>query len=267
MVSILARFTDDTKMAFRISTGCMQPFHDLDLLDEDKFKAHVEKEQYYIDEEVTDQHHQDYYNARCFFAPTDYGLLFFDFKEKQLWSSNNYNSFFLLSTWLVKSQYSYLADILSLGNETKETLTVSEGAFVNGQIVTTKEYHFLAEYSEHFSSLFYIQQVLDRKGTFKYKNNMLPNTLNDLYSILAYITGEDLLSDAALKKGPQRLQFKTFTMDMHDMEAILPDWCFHNFDGRQKSVQSVFDYVQQENLLSERDAHYWNVYLKKQKGH
>lgn len=265
MVSILARFSDNIKISFRISTGCINSFHDLDLLDENKFKAHIEKEHYYINEEVTDEHHQDYYNARCFFAPTDYGLLFFDFKEKYVWSSNNYNAFFLLSTWLIKSQYSYLADILSLSNETKETLTVSECAFVNGQILTTKEYHFLAEYSEHFSSLFYIQQVIDRKGTFKYKKNMLPSTLNDLYSVLAYITGEDLLTEASLKKGPQRLQFMTLTMDMYDMEAIIPDWSFHNLDGCYNAIQSVFDYVQQHNILSERDAHYWHVYLAAKK--
>ena len=267
MVVILARFKDNSKMSFRTSTGCLTSFHDLRMLDENYFKDHVVKEELYIEDAVADYEQEDYYNARCFFAPYDYGLLFFDFKEQQVWSSNNYNGFFSLSTWMIKSQYKELARILSYGKETKETLSIREKEFVNGKFFTKKEYHFLEEYSQHFSSLFYINQVLERKGTFNYKGNLLPTHLTDIYSILAYINGEDFLTAKILKDGPPETEFIAMLNDTCDVEAVFPDWQIHNGDGSSRYIQLVFDYVQAQNLLTAKDLQYWYVYLTEQKAH
>jgi len=267
MVVVLARFKDNSKMSFRTSTGCLTPFNDLRMLDEDYFKSHVLKEELYIEDAVADYEQEDYYNARCFFAPYDYGLLFFDFKEQQVWSSNNYNGFFLLSSWLIRSQYETLAQILSRGKQTKETLSISEGSFVDGETVITRKYHFLEDYSQNFSSLFYIQQVLDKKGTFIYKDKPLPAELTDIYSILAYINGEDYLTPEALKKGPPEREWKTLRSDMCDTVAVIPEWTLHYGDGSSRYIQLVFDYVQSHNLLTAKDLQYWNVYLAEQKAH
>jgi hypothetical protein len=267
MVVILARFKDNSKMSFRTSTGCLTSFHDLRMLDENYFKDHVVKEELYIEDAVADYEQEDYYNARCFFAPYDYGLLFFDFKEKQVWSSNNYNGFFLLSSWLIRSQYETLAQILSRGKQTTETLSISEGSFVDGETVIVRKYHFLEDYSQNFSSLFYIQQVLDRKGTFIYKDKPLPAELTDIYSILAYINGEDYLTPDALKKGPPEREWKTLRSDMCDTVAVIPEWTVHDGDGNSRYIQLVFDYVQSQNLLTAKDLQYWSVYLTEQKAH
>jgi hypothetical protein len=261
MVAVLARFKDNTKMSFRISTGCLTPFHDLRLLDEDYFKAFVKKEEYYIEDAVADYEQEDYYNARCFFAPYDYGLLFFDFKEKHIWSSNNYNGFFSLSSWQVKSQYKEIADILSYGTQTKETLTITEQDYVNGEFITRREYHFLEDYSQEFSSIFYMQQVLDKKGTFTYKGNPLPDEITDIYSLLAYINGEDLLLEENLKRDRVKNRTRFLRSDTCDLDAVLPDWTIYNGDGNVSYIQPIFDYVVKHNILNERDLKYWNQYL------
>lgn len=266
-VTILARFKDNSKMSFRISTGYLRPFHDLRMLDEDYFKSYVQKNEFYVEGDISDEDQKDYYNSKCFFAPYDYGLLFFDFKEQQVWSSNNYNGFFSLSTWMIKSQYRELARILSYGKETKETLSIHEKEFVKGNLVTKKSYHVLEVNSQHFSSLFYINQVLNRHGTFNYKDNLLPTHLTDIYSILAYINGEDFLTAKTLKDGPPEIEFVAMLNDTCDVEAVLPDWKIHNGDGSSRYIQLVFDYVQSQNLLTAKDLQYWNVYLNEQKAH
>lgn len=261
MVAILARFKDNTKMSFRISTGCLLPYHDLRMLDEDYFKSFAKKEEHYIEDAVADYEQEDYYNARCFFAPYDYGLLFFDFKEKVVWSSNNYNGFFSLSTWQVKSQYEELADTLSYGKQTKETLSIKEKDYVNGEFIERRKYHFLEDYSEFFGSLFYIQQVLDKAGTFTYKGNPLPKELTDIYSILSYINGEDLLSEENLKKDRVEKKTRFLRSDTCDLDAALPDWSIHNGDGNVSYIQPIFDYVVKHNILNDTDLKYWNLYL------
>lgn len=260
-VTILARFKDNTKMAFRISTGCLLPFHDLNFLDEDKFKVYVKEQSLYRGDDVTDDEHTDYYNSKSFFAPYDYGLLFFDFKEKHVWSSNNYNGFFSLSSWLIKQQYNELAYTLAGTDETKETFTITEYDLVDGQFVPYTTYHYLDVYTEYYGSLFYMQQVLDRKGTFIYKGNPLPEQATDLYSILAYINGQDLLTEEKLKTKPERVRVRTFTQDICDVNAVLPDWFFHDGDGSKRDVQKVLDYLLPLNILTDKDLEYWDFYF------
>ena len=264
-LAVLARFKDNTKMSFRISTGCLTPYHDLRLLDEDYFKDFVKKERHYIEDAVADYEQEDYYNSRCFFSPFDYGLLFFDFKENHVWSSNNYNGFFSLSSWQVKSQYEELAATLSYGKLTKETITISEQDYVKGRFINRREYHFLEDYSQHFGILFYIQQVLTRAGTFKYKENPLPMEVTDVYSLLAYINGEDLLTEENLKRGRVNKDIRYLRSDTFDLEAVIPDWTIYNGDGTSHYITPVFDYMKQHNILNDKDLHYWNVYLNIQK--
>lgn len=104
-LTFAVRFSDNTMSTFKIhKTIEFNNFKDIFfILNEDKLKDFI-KEKGYADKRDTAslEEHRDYENEAAFLAPSIYGMVFIDFKDKVIYSYNDYSGFITSNALLIR---------------------------------------------------------------------------------------------------------------------------------------------------------------------
>lgn len=259
MVTVMARLKDNRKISFRMSTGNLKAFYDYKNLDEDYFLKFISDNGFYLGDAGATSEHDDYESRKCFFAPYNYGLIFFDFKNQTLFSTNNHSGFFLMDSWLVKSQYEDLAEWFHESSKnTVYDLMVKRTRYEDNKEIVLSEHNVFNGYFERFKNIFYIAETLRYNGSFILKDQALPEGM-DVLQTLAYVYGKDLLSTNSNVN--ENSSFGMKWSDCCDLSTTIPNWTIHHGDGGFSYISKVFDYVKNENLLNEVELKYWTAYL------
>lgn len=104
-LTFAVRFSDNTISTFKIhKTIEFNNLKDISfILNENKLKDFI-KEKGYADkrDNVSPEEHRDYENEAAFLAPSIYGMVFVDFKDKVIYSYNDYSGFITSNALLIR---------------------------------------------------------------------------------------------------------------------------------------------------------------------
>ena len=116
---VLCQITSDgVKKSAKIGTWFLNKLNSLDFLNEEYFNHFMKRENISLELDLTNDVFDDYDDDKANFAPYHYGILIFDFKNKKVFSLNNYNGF------LIFGQNNVFKDYEQIGRNRQEEVKI-----------------------------------------------------------------------------------------------------------------------------------------------
>lgn len=250
---VLAQVTSEgVKKSAKIGTWFLNRLNTLDLLNEEYFNEVANKHNLFKETTNNKQEHNDYENDSAMFAPYHYGILLIDFKDKKVFSCNNYNGFLLFGTSKVASDY----EVLGRNKQIEIKIQDSKG--------NTKEVVSIFEENPfEFTTPRMIESCIRNKGCMYVNNSkFIIREDDDYFSIAARIYGKDL-SKLTKEQAKDYIYKKMEDHDFEDLkgwtniEITKPGWEIINGDRSYYYLKSAYDYYTQTNMLSEEEKNLW----------
>lgn len=261
---VLSQVTSDgVKKSTKIGTWFLNKLNSLDFLDEEYFNKIMKEENIELKEDITEEIFDDYDDDKANFAPYHYGILIFDFKDKKVFSLNNYNGF------LIFGQNNIFKDYEKIGRTKQEEIN----------IYTYKDNKPLKSESIYESNNLDIKtprmiESCIRLGGEIYINDkrFIIRKNDDFFSIAAKLYGKDIygmtneeFSQYSYERN-RRLINKDGSFDLNDWTNIkiqLLGWEIINGDSTKNYIRSAFYYYSVTNLLTDKEKKLWEDFLYK----
>lgn len=231
----------------------MKKFNSLDLLDENYFNEFVKNHNLFKETTEDKQVHNDYENDCGMFAPYYYGILLIDFKDKKVFSCNDYNGFLCFGINNVISDYEKIGHL----KQTKIEIHDIKGNVIEKTIFEENEFEIPTPRM--------IESCIRKKGVMYVdgKKYMIKEDA-DYFSIAAQLYGKDLSSlsyeEAKMYIRNNRMKdvfefssFKNWT----NIEITMDGWEIINGDKSFHYLKSAYDYYCTTNMLNEKEKEVW----------
>lgn len=270
-VNVLVRFSNNEKKAFRIHTSQLKDFCNPLFFDEKNFKSTI-MQNYYKGEPIDKNEHDIYRGPKTYFTPYAYGALFFDFKNKKVFSCNDFDCFlsFYPSTLFAK-----LTQLICISKESNIHLYDLEEV-IHGYNEERTEFKILERHKifhepSRFNPEFYaLNYALNNDWDIEIYGNKIEHT-KDLIKFVNDITGLDILKDTKESLDGYRWSIKESLCASPNYQDyyidISPkDWTIIQDDGSHDSIKELFEYMTEENILDEKEVSLWEAALAEMKG-
>jgi hypothetical protein len=264
-VNVLVRFSNNEKKAFRIHTSQLENFEIPLFLDETKFKSEI-MSKYYHGEPANKAEHDDYYSKKTYFSPYAYGVLFFDMKEKKVYSNNSYSGFLSL---LCISLIPYLTKLIhsskKFGKSLYEQEEILEGYNDENEIVVLNTYKIFEEPSKFYTDFYLINHALKNDWTIKVNDNIIHHD-GDFVNFMNLILGKDVIAETnSSYDGMDWEIIPELRSNFENCIDLIPKgWDIIQGDGSPEYVNTLFEYMVEQKILSDEEISYWKDYLKKE---
>lgn len=262
-VNVLIRFSNNEKKAFRIHTSDLKKFEDPIFLDETRFREQI-LSQYYKGEPVNKSEHDDYYSKKTYFSPYAYGALFFDLKEKKVFSSNNYSGFLNI---LCLSLIPYLTKLVSSSKKMGISLYDQEEILEgfnddNSEIVVLERNKIFESPSRFYTDFYLINYALKNNWTVKVNDNIIEHN-GDFIHFMNTILGKDIIADTVNSfDGLDWELIPELSSNIENSIDLIPEgWEFIQGDGSPAYVNVLYEYMLKNKIISDEEVVYWNEYL------
>lgn len=263
IVTVAIRKSDNSLHAFKHGTWFVEyNINDINSLDEDKLFAKLAHHN--LESGRTDrQTHEDYDSRRAFFAPYHYGILFFDFINKKVFSNNDYNGFQVFGSNFIKTEYLRDGKKL-LDNDYKLKLY----SYKNGKLEMDKEINTLEENPKQFNIAFpyHFHQAIKNGAEIRFGDEKIyPENVNEFYSLIAGYDLKDKTEEEYKEILTQYLKKDKELIvninDWSDVTIIMPGWSVH-YDN----FETLYQYLLDEKVdLSEEEKEVWQEEIIREK--
>lgn len=263
VVTVAIRKSDNSLHALKHGTWFVEyNINDINSLDEDKLFAKLTHHN--LESKRADRQTHEDYDSRCaFFAPYHYGILFFDFINKKVFSNNDYNGFQVFGSSFIKTEYLRDGKKL-LDNDYKLKLY----GYKNGQLEVDKEINTLQENPKQFNIAFpyHFHQAIKNGAEIRFKDERIyPQDVNEFYALIA---GYDLKNKSDQERQEMLEQYlkkddslRMNTNDWSDVRIIMPGWSVH-YDN----FETLYQYLLDEKVdLSQEEQEIWQEEIMREK--
>ncbi|MDU8350438.1 hypothetical protein RYA05_00855 [Pseudomonas syringae pv. actinidiae] len=230
LVTLMARFEDDSRVAVKVSTSEIGgTWNSVAMLDESNFKSTLAAKGHKYSPANSCSQHRDYDDDGSAFAPYHYGLIFFDFKEKEVFSANDYCRYALLSSYFIRHE-----------------CLVWPSADID---------HLMASWS--------LEPAVNAGAIITCEGGPIVYPAGDVNAVRTKIAGFDPLSlsrEQIMERLDSAAQMKDHTY-LNDVKISMPDWIITNGDNRKHYIRAVLQYCLEQNLLTPLDIECWEEHL------
>lgn len=266
-VNVLVRFSNDEKKAFRMHTSQLKDFENPLFLDENKFKSHI-IENYFKGEPQKKEEHKDYYSLKTYFVPYAYGALFFDLKEKKIFSCNGYNGFLSFSCLGI---FSKLSKLICEARENNEHLyeqaeIIYSFDFEKKETIELENANIFEEPSYSHSDFYMINHALKNNWNVTINEKTI-NHNKDFIQLMNVILNKNIIAETTKPSDSfdwaVTEEFSSEYIDYIDIEP--QGWEFFQGDNSYESLNELFDYVKSNSILNESETILWTDYINELK--
>jgi hypothetical protein len=263
-VNVLVRFSDNDKKAFRVHTSNLKDFENPLFLDEKAFKTFI-MDTYYKGEPLNKDEHDDYYSQKTYFCPYAYGLLFFDLKERKIFSNNGYDGFLSFNCM---GLFSKLSKIIFSAKKLNISLYEQE-EIINGfnedhsQLIPLEKYKIFNEPSISYSNFYMINHALKNDWVVKANQHVI-NHDGDFINFMNHILNKNIINETENIMDGYEWKIRTeFESSFQDYIDIFPKgWTIIQGDNSLEDIKSLLEYMTIQNIINEEEIIYWHEYLK-----
>lgn len=260
LVNVLVRFSDDEKKSFCIHSSQIQDFETPLFLEEKNFKSRIMKK-YYKNE--TEMYKTD-------FIPNS-GFIFFDFKNKKIFSGHHYKFLFDFSPCII---FSKLTDLICKSRKLEINLYDSEEiveAFNKDRtkleiVKRNKIFHEPSFLNNEFYMLSY---ALNNDWNIKVCGKEIQHN-KDFIEFINDIAGEDVIENTkkcsdgdnfSIKKSLHtRSEYKDYRIKINPK-----GWDITQNYGDYPEIKELFEYMTHEKILDENETILWQNLLEDMK--
>jgi hypothetical protein len=260
VVTVAIRKSDNSLHAFKHGTWFVEyNINDINSLDEDKLFAKLAHHE--INSDRTDREdHENYDSYRACFAPYHYGILFFDFVNKKVFSHNDYNGFQVFGSTFIKTEYlrsgkSFLHSDYKLKFYRQK----------NGERELERIVDMLEENPKQFNIAFpyHFHQAIKNGAEITFKNKRIyPEDVNEFYAL---ISDYDLKNKTEEEQKEILIQYLkedenliTNISEWTDVSVIMPGWSVH-YDN----FATIYQYLLDEKVdLTAEEKLIWQAEIK-----
>lgn len=263
-VNVLVRFSNNEKKAFRIHTSQLENFEIPLFLDETKFKSDI-MSNYYHGEPDNKEEHDDYYSKKTYFSPYAYGALFFDMKEKKIYSNNSYSGFLsLLCISLIPCLTQIIHSSKTFGRSIYEQKEILEGYNDDNEIVVLDTYTIFEEPSKFYTDFYLINNALKNDWIIKVNDHVI-NHDGDFVNFMNLILGKDVIAETNSSYDGMNWEIiPELRSNFENCIDLIPKgWDIIQGDGSPEYVNTLFEYMVEQKILSDEEISHWKDYLKK----
>lgn len=250
---VLAQITSDgVKKSAKIGTWFLNRLNTLDLLNEEYFNEVAKKHNLFTETTDKPEEHNDYENDSAMFAPYHYGILLIDFKDKKVFSCNNYNGFLNFGTSKVASDYE------QLGHKKQTEIKIQDFEGNVKEVLSIFE-----ENPFEFTTPRMIESCIRNNGCLYLNGSkFIIKEDDDYFSVAARIYGKDLskLSKAESRSyitdnwsEENRYNLKSWT----NIQITKPGWEIINGDRSYLYLKSAYDYYTETHMLNQDEKALW----------
>lgn len=255
-ITFAIRFSDNTMSTFKIHKavefGALKNISYI--LNENKLKNFIEEKGYTNQREsVSLEKHRDYESSLAFLAPSVYGIVFIDFKEKMIYSYNDYSGFIMSNALLIRLgmerlmiQHGYAKSswpedpVLNFDDLPTSFFDTAKAHKINYEKGGATIINPFEEYSSENGHLYNYYQV--------YMNNI------SVY----YFKGKKAAKEKIfIDTSSPQLFFKQISQlsDMIDLEIDIPEWTIQQ--GSAKAASKIFKVLDEKIKLSADEKQAW----------
>lgn len=253
--------SDGLKKSCKVGTWFLEKMGSLDFLNETYFNEFVVKNNLFSESKDEIARYDSYDEDSAMFAPYDYGIVVFDFKDKKVFSCNNYNGFLIFGTKNIESEYEKIGRLQQESSKTYD---------VKGNMISEKSI-----YEENDLRLItprMIESCLRNKGNLYIDKTPFIYEENDNYfTVATKIYGKDL-SLLTKEQEQNYIQERYNTNKSNDSKYDLKNWLnieikkegweILNGDGTNEYIKNALTYYDNSNQLTEKENRLWKRYLK-----
>lgn len=230
LVTLMARFEDDSQVVVKVSTSEIGgTWNSIAMLDESNFKSTFAAKGHKYEPAISCGQHRDYDDDGSAFAPYHYGLIFFDFKEREVFSANDYCRYALLSSYFIRHEC-----LVWPRNDID---------------------HLMASWS--------LEPAVNAGAIITYEGEQIVYPIGDVNAVRTKIAGFDPLSlsrEQIMERLDSAAQVRNRS-DLNDVKISIPDWIITNGDNRKHYIRAVLQYCLEQNLLTPLDIECWEEHL------
>ena len=258
---VLAQVTSEgVKKSAKIGTWFLNRLNTLDLLNEEYFNEVAKKHNLFKETTNNISEHNYYESDNAMFAPYHYGILLIDFKDKKVFSCNNYNGFLNFGTNKVAMDY----EVLGHNKQTEIKVQDFEG--------NVKEvFSIFEENPFEYTTPRMLDSCIRNKGCLYLNGSKyIIKDDDDYFSLASRIYGKDLskLSKEEAKKYMYEKMDNNTINSLHEWTNIQiqkPGWEIINGDRSYLYLKSAYDYYVETHMLSEEEKSIWEEELEELK--
>lgn len=233
--------SDGSKKAYNVHKRFINKFQSVDFLNEEYFNEFM-KENVKEEQEVV-------------FAPDDYGITIFDFKNKKVFSCNNYSGFLCFGTEIVCTDYR------RLGFNRQEMIGFKDykNNVVTGLSIYQTDVAMLSSPSIIHSALKHNCKIIVNGNALEIKKD------DDYFSVAARIYGKDLFGlsqEDEMKEIRKSINEedmgKIKISEYQNIEIEMPSWEFFNGDKSTVYLKEAYNYYNEQGILTSQEKEIWN---------
>jgi hypothetical protein len=250
-LTVMIRQENGETHSFKAHTGRLERHFDgSSVFSETQFMKTVRESDYLKCAPVDSTAHDDYENNSAYFAPYHYGLLLFDFKNKQVYACNGYSC---VMTATSKFLVGDMRESMEEYSDSPETfLSYVEAIGDSGGC------GHLAEFYDFVKSG---SRILHRGRVISEGNKSFLEVLASVLEIPESLAGDNLWREIRRRYDEIRVGYREWYPDFDDIEAQPLGWVIHNGNSSINYITGAFDYCMKEALLSKEDIFAWESYL------
>lgn len=261
---VLGQITSDgRKKSVKIGTWFLNKLNSLDFLNEEYFNNFMKREKISLELDESDEIFDDYDDDKANFAPYHYGILIFDFKNKKVFSLNNYNGF------LIFGQNNVFKDYEQIGRNRQEEIKIY--SFKDNDLQRTESIY--DSNNLNITTPRMIESCIRIGGEMIINDKKFTIRKNDdFFSIAAKLYGKDIygmtneeFSQYSYERNRKILN-DDGSFDLNDWTNIkiqLPGWELINGDSTKNYIRSAYYYYDFNNELSLKEKKLWEDFLYK----
>ncbi len=236
LVNTVIRKSDNSNISFKLNTNYWaRRFLTPDVFNEKYIEKQL-KALKKMDLPKNLEQHNTYQNGISLRAPFDYGLLFIDYVEQEIYSINKFAPFAAIGSYFLNKEYSELKHELVLTKDNK-ALALEPGDKL--------AYPHLF----HFNQLLRFNPNFIINGKTLYTSTMTPFEILDSILENGYQVEENLSSDIPIEY-------------FSDIDIEFPDWEVFEYDTTPSDFDVVFNVMLSKFDLTDSDVLAWEDYLK-----
>lgn len=250
-LTVMIRQENGETHSFKAHTGRLERHFDgSSVFDETKFMKIVRGSRYLKCTPDDFNAHNDYENNSAYFAPYYYGLLLFDFKNKQVYACNGYSC---VMTATSKFLVGDMREPMERYSDSPEGFLSYVGTFSDSGGCG----HLAAVYDFVKSG----SRILHRGRVISEGDKSFLEVLASVLGVQEPLSGDNLWSEIRKRYYEICVGYRQWAPDFDDIEAQPFGWEIHNGDDSINYVAEAFDYCRKEALLSKDDIFAWERYV------
>lgn len=238
----------------KIGTWLLPRINSLDFLNEDYFNEFATKNNLFSEE--NDYLKQDEYDSSgAVFAPYDYGILVFDFKDQKVFSCNGYSGYLLFGENNVRIDYEHIGS-----TEQTQVKIINLSGETNYQSI-------YGDHNLEIRTPRLIESCLRLNGKlFKDGHPFILRDTDDFFTIAARIYGRSLKGVSRREiyeqhENDDAEDFMSHWDKWSNMEVKVPNWEILNGDNSADYIRSAFNYYTMIDVLSDEEKEVWLKYI------